>query len=593
MIKTIGILGFGIVGRSALSFVKKREKELYKFLFGDSVQGMLIPFVWDEKMITEQDMKLLAGHGASFVFAGTIKLKTFLSMHDYVLVSPGVNTNEVGLEDKTIACELDLFSVFFKKPTIAITGTLGKTTITKLLAKILASVEYQETSFINIGDQDYGVTIVEGGNVGRGMLDLIDQEEFIDCAVLELSSFQLERSKTFAPDIAVLTNFFHNHLDRHETVENYFEAKWKLFAYQTENQVAIVPVGLVCAHVLRQAQDERRDNRVTSSVVCDGEAPLASAHIELEIGSDDITLGARPEEPAVAQSQNDYQDNQASTPAARGEEPAEATLRSFDEAQDKFRLGVSNHMSVQIQEKLKNLRSRLCIVCFDTFDEVLLARIPRDQFWVLTIQDGYATMLHIQNHVIVQCTQLFELTVLPDVTFLENWLIIIATLYFTGVDFISLKRVLAQSIQLDDHHHRLELFATSNQVTFYNDSKSTVVQATEAAVKKLASLDRPLILILGGIGKGVDRSTLMSFLAGIKTIKKVYCFGKECSVFAGCEQFDHLELVVDAVFATMSPGDLVLFSPSGASFDFFDNYKHRGDVFKDLVLKKAATVSSK
>ena len=60
----------------------------------------------------------------------------------------------------------------------------------------------------------------------------IAQQNNVNCAVLELSSFQLEYATTFAPDIAYITNFSPNHLDRHKTIEQYWRAKTHVFTKQ-------------------------------------------------------------------------------------------------------------------------------------------------------------------------------------------------------------------------------------------------------------------------------------------------------------------------------------------------------------------------
>ena len=80
-----------------------------------------------------------------------------------------------------------------------------------------------------------------GGNIGLGMLEAIAQQDSYDIGVLELSSFQLEFSKSFAPDLAILMNCYPNHLDRHKSFKDYFDAKFNLFRYQTEDQFALFP----------------------------------------------------------------------------------------------------------------------------------------------------------------------------------------------------------------------------------------------------------------------------------------------------------------------------------------------------------------
>jgi UDP-N-acetylmuramoylalanine--D-glutamate ligase len=116
------------------------------------------------------------------------------------------------------------------------------------------------------------------------------------------------------------------------------------------------------------------------------------------------------------------------------------------------------------------------------------------------------------------------------------------------------------------------------------------MQATQAAVEKLTKNNRPIILIVGGLGKGVDRSPLVQFLSTVPQIKKVFCLGHEClghecAEFSCYERYPSLNKLVDAIMQIAGQGDQVLFSPSGSSFDLFSNYKERGEAFKREVLE--------
>lgn len=165
-----------------------------------------------------------------------------------------------------------------------------------------------------------------------------------------------------------------------------------------------------------------------------------------------------------------------------------------------------------------------------------------------------------------------------------NWALIHATLKELGIEFK--QKSLAQ-LALPDH--RFSCIATHNNISFYNDSKSTVLEATLAAVQQLHS--KPIILFLGGLSKGVDRA---SALAQFKpySIKHVICFGKEADELArGCtthalpaSSYPTLESAFDTCASSIAQsGDHVLFSPAGASFDLFASYKARGEKFKELV----------
>ena len=134
--------------------------------------------------------------------------------------------------------------------------------------------------------------------------------------------------------------------------------------------------------------------------------------------------------------------------------------------------------------------------------------------------------------------------------------------------------------------HRMELVNTIKGVDFINDSKATNVNSTWYA---LESMTKPTILILGGIDKGNDYSTLKELIK--EKVKAIVCmgvdnrkiheaFGKEVELIVNTAS------AVDAVqsaFHFANKGDVVLLSPACASFDLFKNYEDRGNQFKAAV----------
>ncbi|WP_453978337.1 UDP-N-acetylmuramoyl-L-alanine--D-glutamate ligase [Brevundimonas sp. Marseille-Q4549] len=109
---------------------------------------------------------------------------------------------------------------------VAITGTNGKSTTTALIGWVLKSA---------------GLTVHVGGNIGVGVLAL--PEPTPDAVyVIEVSSYQLDLTTTFAPDVAILTNISPDHLDRHGGMEGYVAAKRRIFAHQAPDAVALIGV---------------------------------------------------------------------------------------------------------------------------------------------------------------------------------------------------------------------------------------------------------------------------------------------------------------------------------------------------------------
>ena len=137
--------------------------------------------------------------------------------------------------------------------------------------------------------------------------------------------------------------------------------------------------------------------------------------------------------------------------------------------------------------------------------------------------------------------------------------------------------------------HRLEYVATIRGVEYYNDSKATNVDAT---IKALESFPANVHLILGGKDKDSDYTQLNDLLQ--QRVKRVYTIGAAAekieSQIKGVE-VDHsetLETALRRASAIAAAGDVVLLAPACASFDQFQNYEHRGRVFKEVVHTLAA-----
>ena len=134
--------------------------------------------------------------------------------------------------------------------------------------------------------------------------------------------------------------------------------------------------------------------------------------------------------------------------------------------------------------------------------------------------------------------------------------------------------------------HRLQYVATVRGVEYYNDSKATNVDAT---IKALESFPGKIHLILGGKDKGSDYTVLNGLLR--ERVKCVYTIGAAAEKIqkhiAGATKIvpsGTMDNAVAQATASAQPGDIVLLAPACASFDQFQNYEHRGRVFKELAL---------
>jgi UDP-N-acetylmuramoylalanine--D-glutamate ligase len=141
--------------------------------------------------------------------------------------------------------------------------------------------------------------------------------------------------------------------------------------------------------------------------------------------------------------------------------------------------------------------------------------------------------------------------------------------------------------------HRLELVRELDGVRYYNDSFGTT---PETAIVAIQAFEEPKVVILGGSDKGADYTELAKVVAA-GNIRKVLLIGEQAALIraalaqAGVSEDllvtggQNISEIVAAARAEARPGDIVLLSPACASFDMFQNYKDRGEQFKQAVQK--------
>jgi len=160
-----------------------------------------------------------------------------------------------------------------------------------------------------------------------------------------------------------------------------------------------------------------------------------------------------------------------------------------------------------------------------------------------------------------------------------------ASLAATAVDIR--KEKIREALQtFESLEHRMETVATIKNVEFINDSKATNVNSTWFA---LESMEKPVILILGGVDKGNDYSLLTELVK--EKVKAIVCMGTENrkiheafgDIVPLMVNTENANDAVQSAFHFASKGDVVLLSPACASFDLFKNYEDRGNQFKKAV----------
>ena len=382
----------------------------------------------------------------------------FINGASFVITSPGIPPKSdiyKRIQEKNIPIisEIEFAYLNSDTPFIAITGTNGKTTTTALVSHLL--------------NQSFDAPAC--GNIGLPPSSLVENEN--DFLVCEVSSYQAQMTKQFRPFISCWTNFTPDHIDWHEGLENYFNAKAKIFLNKQAPQYAIL-----------NAKDEKlfefsRQCKKSKVFLFDEENYPNTSFIK------DNAIW--------------YKEN-------------------------------------NIEEKIIDLKD--CpLVGHHNYQNIMCAIIC-------------AKLCEVDNEIIRQGIKSFK-----------------------------------------SPEHRLEKVRELNGITFYNDSKATNPEASIVAIDSFNNLN--VALILGGRDKNTDLTQMCKSIN--KHIKTVLLIGEATERFEenlkknGFDNIIKEETLESAIDKSINiKPDVVLLSPACASFDMFNSYEHRGEVFKQYVLSK-------
>lgn len=378
---------------------------------------------------------------------------------DLIVLSPGIpcdlpfilKAEEGGIP---VVSEVELAFGFTPCPVTAITGTNGKTTTTTLVGQIMQAVKPNTAVVGNIG-------ISYSGEVSRLTKD--------DWVVAEISSFQMEKAKTFRPHISAVLNISPDHLNRHKTMENYIAMKERVFKNQEEGDFCILNY---------------------SDEVCRKMAEKTKARVFFFSSKEPLTQG------------------------------------------------------IYLNGEMIHFR-------WDGMDEDLLS-----------IHD--LQILGVHNY--------------------ENAMAAAAMAIAAKVPLDTIRNVMKK---FSGVAHRIEYVTTVNGVDYYNDSKGT---NTDASIRAVLAMKKPIILIGGGYDKGVSFDEWTKLFEG--RVKHLVLIGvtaqqiKESAEKFGFRNISICQTFEEAVCLCKEKaeeGDCVLLSPACASWGMFDNYEQRGDMFKEQV----------
>lgn len=217
-----------------MSVEKEQVKDKHVSVIGARRSGIAAALLLQEQgaSVFVSDSGLLGDHERTFLKQNSIafeegKHSGRILEADFSVVSPGIPPyvpviRRLEEEGVPLFSEIEVASWFCRARIIGITGTDGKTTTATLIAAMCGFDAAAE-----------GYRVFSAGNIGVPFSSLVGEMVLGDIAVVELSSYQLERCKTFRPDVSVITNIMPDHLDRYEgSMQRYAEAKYRIYAAQ-------------------------------------------------------------------------------------------------------------------------------------------------------------------------------------------------------------------------------------------------------------------------------------------------------------------------------------------------------------------------
>ena len=442
--KSIVILGFGVEGKAMYRLIRRLLPEI-EIVVADG----------NEKAKTAE----IAKGDVHCRFQVGENYTDNLADFDMVIKSPGISMKELPkMDDEKLTSQTELFIRFYRNQIIGITGTKGKSTTSSLIYHLIKQ------------HKDDCVLV---GNIGTPPFEIIDSIGKDTIVVYELSSHQLEHIKV-SPHVAILLNFFQEHLDHYASYEKYQEAKFNIALHQAAEDFLIY-------------------------------------------NYDDALIRQWIEKSALASSLIPFSLN---TKLMRGAFAKDSMISHIDRNDLEY---IFNSEDTQLKGR-HNFLNIMAAVCAA------------------------------------------KLCIVPD-------------------EKISIGLTSFQPLA-----HRIEFVGTYENVYYYNDSISTIPEATMAAVNALKDVDT---LILGGFDRGIFYDDLMDFVensavsnvifideAG-KRMRDIYFkkhYGKT-NIFS----VDTLKEAVGLANQHTAKRKICLLSPAAASYGMFKNFEERGEAFKQIV----------
>ena len=441
------VIGVGRSGLATAEVLRKRGVSVFAYDDKDPAQ-------------LEKEREELAKLGVALIDAS--KLRDVAGASSGAVLSPGIPLTSpaalaVAAAGAPVYSEIEVAYRISPAPIVAVTGTKGKSTTASLIGHLLKTA---------------GKSVRIGGNIGNPLIRETDRARADDIIIAEVSSFQLESIRAFRPRVSVLLNISPDHLDRYPSMDEYAEAKFRIFANQ---------------------------------------------------GPDDAFVGNADDE--------------------YGQRLIAGGWRTIPSAAHWF--SVDGHPKAE----------------------------------VLVFGDSIA-LKETKTAKPTKIIRTDELKLIGDHN-IANALAAALAARLSGAPIEALRLGL---LSFEPLPHRLQAVATLDGVTWIDDSKASTPSAVIAA---LETFEQPLILIAGGRSKKTDFAEMGEAIS--QRAKAVVFFGEAAHEMGGhvrgvtARYAGSMQESVAAAASLAAPGDVVVMSPGGTSFDMFESAEQRGEAFARCV----------
>lgn len=515
---------------------------------------------------------------------------------NHVLLSPGVPRKQDFFEkcEKMgipVWSEMDFFFPLYKDKTIiAVTGTNGKTSTALLIHHLLTPV----------------IPTVLAGNIGFPITSYLQEISLYKVVVLELSSYMLEKTYRFKPNVAIITNLGEDHLDRYNSIESYHKAKLNLLNRMTErdffiwntddailkNLDAISPDKRKFQLIPIGTHEENRENKMEKflkNIVGDEDGDENKDETQNETKNktgDDL-----PEHLEEFETENlgkDEVKNNASGEKSEADNDDPSSELKIAAGEDAKSNEINNEMKIAVERRAKSdlLKQKAKVAAWYE------GKSPKTLNWKNSSEKKWQVDDKRKELGLFMAN--------------ENLLsALAASLTVTSIDANYLEQRLA-SFRLPLHRMQRVAHNQKGSIEFIDDSKATTPQSVQHALSFFAS-EKKVFLILGGENKGLSFLFLQQYK---KELNPLFLYGKSAKEIAnqliGKDPSWKENIIIDKHLTDATKNAyrhalrlvekkngmhaVVLLSPGCASFDQFSNYEERGATFakcaKDLVGKK-------